>query len=863
MSSQSFADALAQCLELGIPQKDAEECLKKNGNNVERAVNYYFSGDLENERAANVWDEKVWGEDRDGPAQSSNSLDYLVQAADTLRDPIGAKSRPPSPSSRNFRIESHDDAELQQAIKASMEDSQKSFTGPQTTGTVGYTSSSNFKPADTNTHYDSSTWAVTVSGPPEASAIEIFLDPSPFERKRLPDQPAFLRPSTGSGSLGPLLTILHSIPASRESLLQRDHIIDSYGENKQWWAGQVVQLPRVVVEDDPDPIPPESVEVIRESQRLMAFLTGTERAYGTAESLGSIPSVFDPDAGTIVTKYFQSLQDALRIINNDPYFRTPLQSKAVRISPNMEVNSSTFEVVDLTVKNSLLEQGGTLYDALDALFWEDETEGGEETETYAEYFGDVCTLQVRVEDPQRRPCGFDVPAEIYFDRYTEKFKDEVSKMRSEKGVIQSQIEELITKETKIRLYSPMSQPHRNLDMLKVLGTTKTYFEQSSNTELLSSENDLTTEEDLKRRGEASKQLAEIEARIQKKITELKTLRDALREKLDQMKGIFTSPSNTIEGMPELTRYVLRGVSTDRGVTYIRKTKVVPHIDLETEGAPTETKTVEEWWSMKYHTTQMAFSDEQYGSFEIKTVPEEQVLRSAKFDGQGHVILVYAKEEAVEREIEAVILPEPLKRFVEQDNKFFVAELAEAASKPQTKKRPLEDWSNDTTDYTNSRDYLNQWRAGTVNSSRAATPGDSRRNSFDSVRNIDMTDDDLKAIPEPPSPPRAPNGGGGPSVHFADDPRKGFHGAYGSSHEVMATDHVPEKPRLIIGDDDSDEEMTYGSQHLEFAHDGTLQAKDMPVPPPPPPPLPPPPPPSNTARVVGPCDIKYPRFDLEE
>ncbi|EWC47820.1 hypothetical protein DRE_03020 [Drechslerella stenobrocha 248] len=865
MASQSFSDALAQVMELGIPQDAAEECLKKNGNDVERAVNYYFNGDLENDRNSNRWDDTLWGQDRDGPVQGPSSLNYLVQAADTLIDPVGAKSRPPSPT-RKFQIEPHDgdDADLQQAIKASIQDSQRSqlsYTGPQTTGTVGYTGSSNFKPADSSTHYDTSTWALTVSGPTDTNTVEIFLDPSPSERKRTPDQPAFLRPSTGSGSLGPLLTILHSIPASRETLLQRDNILENYGENDHWWSGHVIQLPRVVVEDDPDPIPSEAFEVIRESQRLMAFLTGTDRAYGTAESLGSIPSIFDPNSGTIVTKYFQALRDSLEIIYDKPGARTPLQSKAVRVSPGMEPNFQVFEVADLTISSSMIEQGGSLYDALDALFWEDGLDGTDGTETYAEYLGDVFTLQLRVEDNEHRPCGIQIPAVMHLDRYTEKFKGEMTKMRKEKVVIQSQIDALMEKEQMIRLYSPMSQPTRNLDMVKVLNATKKYFEQSSNPNLLITEGDVAAEERVKRCSEAAKQLAEIETRIQQKIAGLKAQRDALRDKLDNLKAIFTSPTNTLEDTPPLTKHILRGVSTERGVTYTRRMKVVPQINLEAEGEPTESTTINEWWSMKYHTSQMAFSDEQYGSFEIKTVPEELVLRSAQFEGQGHVILVYGKEDIYQREINDVAdLPEPLKRFVDQDNKFFAAEIEEAASKPQAnKKRPYDDWSTDTNSY--GREYLKQWQTGTVNSSRAATPGDSRRNSFDSARNIDLSEDGLKAIPEPPSPPAPPNttisSSGGPSVHFAiDTDHKSFHGAYGRNHETMAID----APRLTapVADADSDDEMAYGSQHIEFASDGTLQAGPMPVPPPPPPP-----PPPMFRRSLSPPGPKTPRFDLEE
>ncbi|KAK6522256.1 hypothetical protein TWF281_002822 [Arthrobotrys megalospora] len=860
MSAQVPPELVAQAVEFGLPQADAEECLRRNNNDIEQAINYYFNGNLERDRNNNRWDEGAWQAERYGPDQNPQG-NINAQAADTvLGDPIGAKSRPPSPSTKAFQIHHHptdgEDADLQQAIKASMEDSQRSgYTGPQTTGTVGYTPGTNFKRADNDTQYDTGTWAVALRGHGETSAVEIFLDPSPSERKRIPEQPAFLRPSTGSGTLGPLLTILHSIPAARDLLLQKDFILDDYGHNENWWAGHVIQLPRVVVEDDPDPIPPESLEAIRESQRLMAFLTGTERAYGTAESLGTIPSIFDSDPAKIVSNYFVSLRDAVRLINGDPDMRTPLQSRAVKVSSNGEEGSQNFEVFDLTVRSHLIDQDGSLYDALDSLFWEEHLEG---TEVYAEYFGEVCTLQVGIDDPNRRPCGIDIPAEMYFDRYTKEFKDHVANMKRAKVGIQEQIDALSAKERKIRLYSPMFKPNSVLDMMKVIGATKMYFEQSSDPETVLPTGDIVPEEHAKKCGEIAKQLADIEERIQKKLADLKKQRDALRDKLDKLKSIFTSADNTVDGAPPLQKYLLRGVSTDRGITYVRREKLVPHINLEEEGTPTEIKKQDEWWSIKYHTTQLAYSDETYGSYDVRVVTEEEVLRAAKFEGQGVVLLAYAKEEPadVKQTIGIEDLPEPLQKFVTRDNEAFAKEVAEAATRPQSysKKRPHDQEWNTEKPYGN-REYARQWDSqyhGTANSSRNATPGSSRRNSFDMGDLNDMNDDNLKTAPRPPSPPAPPPPNvtftpSGPTVHFADQP-KGLQGAYGSNHEVMAIEEegkTRQKPVMI----DDDHEMTHGSAHYEIAEDGTLrEATVMPVPPPPP---------------TSPPTKRQPRFNLDE
>ncbi|KAK6496202.1 hypothetical protein TWF481_002226 [Arthrobotrys musiformis] len=838
-------ELIAKAVEFGIPQPDAEECLKRNNNDIEQAINYYFNGGLDKDRSQDRWDESAWNTDRYGPpeqhTQGVDALEYLAVAADSvLRDPIGAKSRPPSPST-TFQIHHStdgEDADLQQAIKASMEDSQQnytSFTGPQTTGTVGYTPGTNFKRADNDTQYDSGSWALAVRGQGETSAIEIFLDPPPNERKRVPGQPAFLRPSTGSGSLGPLLTILHSIPVARDVLLQKDHILDDYGQQDNWWAGHIIQLPRVVNEDELDPIPPENLEVVRESQRLMAFLSGTERAYGTAESLGSIHNIFDADPGSIVTNYFCALRDAVRLLNGNLEMRTPLQSRAVKVSPNGEEGSQIFEVFDLMIRNHVLDQGGTLYDALDTLFWDEPEES-----VYAEYFGDVCTIQARVEDPNRRPCGIDIPAEMYFDRYTKGFREHVAEMKKAKIGIQEQIDALSAKERKIRLYSPMFQPNSVLDMMKVIGATKKYFELSSDPESVLPTGGVVPEEHAKKCSETARQLAEIEERIQKKLTNLKQQRDALRDKLEKLKSIFTSAENTIEGAPPLQKYLLRGVSTDRGVTYIRREKFIPHINLEEDGAPTEMKTDYEWWAIKYQTTQLAYSEESYGSYEVKAVSEEEVLRAARFEGNGIVLLAYAKEEPADaKQILGMDLPEALQQFVARDNQNFAKEVADAAARPQVynKKRPRDqDWNTDKP--FSNRDYQRQWephyQGGTANSSRNATPGSSRRNSFDMADLNDVNDDNLKIAPKPPSPPAAPNvnfAPSAPTVHFADQP-EGFQGAYGSKHELMAIEQegkTRQKPAMP----DNDHEMTQGSQHFEFAEDGTLREAIMPIPPPPP------------------------------
>lgn len=176
------------------------------------------------------------------------------------------------------------DPELARALAASLQDSSGSQSGAlygqQETGITGtHTSPTNpnFRDAAPDRDYDPNQWALTTT-----QTHEIFLDPSPEDRKRSPGEPVFLRPSSSGTNLSAALTILHSIPLAREGLLVRGHVRPDYGHDDQWWNGQRVRTLRVVDVDDEES---QIVEEIVEVQRLMAFLDQSTRAYGSVEGL--------------------------------------------------------------------------------------------------------------------------------------------------------------------------------------------------------------------------------------------------------------------------------------------------------------------------------------------------------------------------------------------------------------------------------------------------------------------------------------------------------------------------------------------------------------------------------------------------
>lgn len=167
-----------------------------------------------------------------------------------------------------------EDEEMNQALALSLEgrpNSDISFSEPKA-----------FGPA-TRLHYETDKWAMTLPG---TQAEEIHLDPEAVDRKRPDGSPAFLKPSPADHSLPALLKILHVIPMAREALLNRSCLLPDYGCDKTWWDGTAIKRLRIVNVDREDS-EIRNDDIIYETQRLMAFLDDTKRAYGSINALAS------------------------------------------------------------------------------------------------------------------------------------------------------------------------------------------------------------------------------------------------------------------------------------------------------------------------------------------------------------------------------------------------------------------------------------------------------------------------------------------------------------------------------------------------------------------------------------------------
>ncbi|KAI9721532.1 MAG: hypothetical protein M1812_002294 [Candelaria pacifica] len=607
--------------------------------------------------------------------------------------------------SKSLTVEEREAEDMKQAMELSM-----SGSFPQETGVTGGTE---FGPA-TKEYYDNHNWAMTVSG----SAHEITLNPEPADRKLEGDQPAFLKPSVSGQYLAPLLTILHSIPLANETLVFRDLVLPEYGQENEWWDGTAVKLPKIVdlakgwSDDDGD-------EIIYETQRLMAFLSMTERAYGSVKVLAHLKNVADHNEGKAVANYLQAWQEA--VTRKSP--ENPSTSLFCSIGTRhpfdgSQMNRQPFVSLDVHIDEDIAEKGFTLYDALDDIIWAEAQSEQDTAEVFLESIGEVFTMRLIRQHQSKSSIDVRIPAVWYPDRYLKSCKETASRMRTQKIDLVKQIAKLEQQRARLMEYHHPSRigKGQSMDAGKLLQTAIGYFEQPCQPKVHVSGPDM--DEDMEMgslhpvmsHAELAGQLKAISDRVTRKLQLLDHQKEIVRAELRKLSAMLTEPSSDPEKPPHHL-YTLRGVSTEPHITYVLR----PLEATTADRTPDAVARGWQWWKLSYFTTETkpmsktasppykssssyfltesalralnlstkTAKKSSYGSsssdssqanivthFEQK-VSEVQVLRAAKVESRT-VLLVYASEKAVRCNTEE--LPLPLQNFVRADNLAFSSEL---------------------------------------------------------------------------------------------------------------------------------------------------------------------------------------------
>lgn len=350
----------------------------------------------------------------------------------------------------------------------------------QTNGVTGM-SNPYFGPANQD-HYDTNKWAMTLPG---ATAHEIILNPEPEDRKRQANTPAFLKPSAVGCYLPyylpSLVTILHAIPLARETFLLREHMLPDYGYDAEWWDGVAIKAPRIVNLADASQ-DRDGEDVIYESQRLMAFLDLTERAYGSADVLAGLRSVLEQGQEMATACFLKAWQQAAIKAAPANQSTTVFQSSGLKVTPGVSgaPHRVPFHSLDVEIDRELADTGATLYDAIDEVLWPAPYDEDDTDETYLDTICEIFPLRVIRQGNLGTGLGIKIPAVWYPDRYMKSCTNIVKEMRARKANILKEIEKTGMVLASIEEYK-VADMEPAINARKLLETAITHLEKNEDT----------------------------------------------------------------------------------------------------------------------------------------------------------------------------------------------------------------------------------------------------------------------------------------------------------------------------------------------------------------------------------------------
>lgn len=359
--------------------------------------------------------------------------------------------------SQQMSVAEQDEQNMQKAIADSMH---------QEVGVIE-TGDTRFGPA-TGNYYNNKDWAMTYA---PARAQEILQNPEPEYRKRLANQPAFMKPSPAGHYLPALITILHAVPMAREAMLLRDHTLPDYGSGNEWWDGISIQAPRIVELDHTAQEDLDWEELIFETQRLMAFLDRTERAYGSTDVLAHMEGL---DRHIDVEKSF------LEVWQRTILRACPESELASIFDSSAVVGNETkdFLLLELRNANDNPDRPYSLYDAFDDALWSGYS-AEDPDEVYLDKISDVFIIRVEGHHLSNSGLGIKIPSVWYPDRYLKESIGVTRGMRLGKEQKKREIEQIEATQAKL---TTLQGRVDDIDARKLLSISKSYLLAHGNRE---------------------------------------------------------------------------------------------------------------------------------------------------------------------------------------------------------------------------------------------------------------------------------------------------------------------------------------------------------------------------------------------
>ncbi|KAL1839476.1 hypothetical protein VTJ49DRAFT_1485 [Mycothermus thermophilus] len=710
--------------------------LRSHRGDISSVVNEYFDSDVQFRRKYG-WDESAFSAGREGDdSLAANNNSFSIHAPTVLygTDPnsfYGAPSRPPSrvnnrsPMSRVADIATaeytsdtptsrqEEEDQLQRAISASLGDSGMQTPlafpppplafpppppMPQQSGvtTSGNESGVQFGPAN-RPEYEPDEWAMVrlANRDPDAD---------PALRTRKPGAPVLLRcrneTEWNKHRLGALLMIYQTIPAARNALLRTGETPGyGYGNKSDWWQGQAIAVPA----QEPRDVVGDRVRVswTDELHRLMAFLEGTDRAYGTADLLTRAGNPEDHILDNAEKDFFYNFAMSHQLPDGDPnILSTFMSSVEIGALEDLAVQATdSFGILDLQIRDDAELEFQTLYHALDWMFFTEFKLAKEDRTTartaWMSQVSEVFTC--RLQGVKKLPHAIDVPETLYLDRYLknnyreirELQLDMVEAMKAADAVKQKEEELLrwvnpqtgkVYDDRRVLIKAALDRCRESIQRIKRGAAWRAHdqagdkaadefflAEVIEDPPLLPDEAKVVAHYEARIR-ELEQQAAHIQQVIDAQITPQKENIAALRK---AMSALFTDPASAKERFRARYKYTLRGVVDRENVVY-QKLRIPQTDSAPADGtaAPAE----ERWWKIWLRPDD--------NTVEHELVSFETVIKET-CDTGCEPILVYATDKAMQQE--PLPLSDALKNFVRFDNRLFKQELLES-SRTATHKR---------------------------------------------------------------------------------------------------------------------------------------------------------------------------------
>jgi hypothetical protein len=309
---------------------------------------------------------------------------------------------------------------------------------------------------------------------PITTTAEMIPDAAPAQRKREEDGPAIIKPLSNEDYLPALITIIHTIPLYRNSLLAPEIQRNDYKVGDDWWKGTAPSQGRTL-DSQTTKETENHLEILHETQRLMAFLDCTDRAYGSVGNLLQLEAWKEPREpmdrdGDELLKFLEVWGAAYQNQTSRP-LNGVLRSMVRAAGQNQESY-----LLDAVVTQAEIGTEKTLYDVLDDVFFETSFGNAHIVDAST-----VVILRLTNSRTEASSLGCKIPAVLYVDRYMEENKEIVDKMLQDMDQYRRRISELDSEIATRKYYKTKKvRAGERVETLKLLKSSMVAFQPSPN-----------------------------------------------------------------------------------------------------------------------------------------------------------------------------------------------------------------------------------------------------------------------------------------------------------------------------------------------------------------------------------------------